>query len=125
VPLKDSTLISNDLRKSSAASRDFTLVVMTESSTNSPELDCVRVAAQAANVAISIRSTKKWITIFLFFIAVTPPCKFDCEMVHYETFSPDSTASFCKIFLDLLATLLSKYLTFSGKGPNHYNIFRP
>jgi len=27
-------------------------------------------------VAISIRSTKKWITIFLFFIAVTPLCKF-------------------------------------------------
>ena len=46
-------------------------------------------------------------------------------MVGYETFSPDSIASFGKIFLDLLTTLLSKYLTFSGKGPNRYNIFRP
>jgi hypothetical protein len=50
-------------------------------------------------------------------------------MIGYETFSPDSIASFGKIFLDLLTTLLSKYLTlyltFSGKGPNCYNIFRP
>jgi len=46
-------------------------------------------------------------------------------MVHYETFSPESIKSFGKIFLDLLTTLLSKYLTFSGKGPDRYNTFRP
>ncbi len=48
------------MRKSSAASRDFTLVVMTESSTYSPVLSWVRVAAQAANVAISIRRIKQY-----------------------------------------------------------------
>src|SRR4030042_945476 len=105
MPLYVSTLIWNDLKKSSFASRDFTLVVMTESSTYSPVLSRVGVDAQAAKVAISIRSTKQWITIFFFFIAMTPLCKFDCETVDYETFS--------------------KYLTFSGKGPNRYNIFRP
>jgi hypothetical protein len=36
----------------------------------------VRVDAQATKVAISTRSTKQRITIFLFFIAVTPLCKF-------------------------------------------------
>jgi hypothetical protein len=113
------------LRKSSAASRDFTLVVMTESSTNSPVLSWVRVAAQAAKVAISIRSTKKWITIFLFFIAITPICKFDCEMFHYETFSTEGIKSFGKIFLDLVVTLLSKYLTFSGKGQIVTILFAP
>jgi hypothetical protein len=46
-------------------------------------------------------------------------------MVHYETFSPEVIKSFGKIFLDLPATLLSKYLTFAGKRPNRYNIFRP
>jgi len=44
----------NDLKKSSSASRDFTLVVMTESSTYSPVLSCVRVDEQATKV-ISIR----------------------------------------------------------------------
>jgi hypothetical protein len=68
------------LKKSSFASRDFTLDVMTESSTYSPVLSCVDVDAQAIKMVvvlvISIRSTKQWITIFLFFIAVTPLCKF-------------------------------------------------
>jgi len=32
----------------------------------------VDVAAQAAKVAIITRITKKWITMFLFFIMVTP-----------------------------------------------------
>jgi hypothetical protein len=45
---------------------------MTESSIYSPALSCVRVDAQAAKTAISIRSAKKWIAIFLFFIAVIP-----------------------------------------------------
>ena len=47
---------------------------MTESSTYSPVLSWVRVDEQAAKVAISIRSTKQWIAIVLFFIAVTPIC---------------------------------------------------
>jgi hypothetical protein len=46
-------------------------------------------------------------------------------MVHYDTFSTEGIKSFGKIFPDLLTTLLSKYLTFSGKGPNRYTIFRP
>jgi hypothetical protein len=62
-----------------AAGRDFTLVVMTESSTYSPALDCVRVDAQAAKAAISIRITKQWITIFLFFMAITPLCTFELK----------------------------------------------
>jgi hypothetical protein len=46
-------------------------------------------------------------------------------MIGYETFSPNSIASFVKIILGPLTTLLSKYLTLSGKGPNQYNISRP
>src|SRR4030043_464224 len=79
-------MIWNDLRKSSFASRVFSLVVMTESSTYSPVLSRVRVDAQATKV-ISIRSTKQLITTFFFFIAMTPLCKFDCDMVDCETFS--------------------------------------
>jgi hypothetical protein len=67
----------------------------------------VRVDAQATKVVISIRSTKQRIMIFLFFIAVTPPCKFDCEMVHYETVSTEGILRFGKIFLDLLTTSFS------------------
>jgi hypothetical protein len=77
--------------------------VMTESSTYSPVLSCVRVDAHATKV-ISIRSTKQRTTIFPFFIAVTPLCKFDCEIVHYETFSTQGILTFGKIFLDLLTT---------------------
>jgi hypothetical protein len=46
-------------------------------------------------------------------------------MIGCEPFSPDSIASFGKIFPDPLTTPVSNYLTFSGKGPNRYNIFRP
>jgi hypothetical protein len=54
---------------------------------------------------------------------VTPLCKFDYKTVHYETFSTAGIVNFGKIFLDLLATYLSPYLTFSGKGPQIATIF--
>ena len=57
------TLIWNDLRKSSAASRDLTLVVMTESSTYSPVISCLDVDAQATKVAISIMIIKQRISM--------------------------------------------------------------
>ena len=46
-------------------------------------------------------------------------------MIHYDTFSTEGIKSFGKIFLDVLAALISKYLTFSGNRQNRYNIFRP
>jgi hypothetical protein len=46
----------------------------------------VRVDAQAVKVAISIISTKKWITIFLFFITFTPPCKFVVKLSTIDPF---------------------------------------
>ncbi|MCE8429795.1 MAG: hypothetical protein J5U19_15590, partial [Candidatus Methanoperedens sp.] len=63
------------------------------------------VDAQATKV-ISIRSTKQRIMIFFFFIAMTPLCKFDCEMVGCKTFSIEGVVRFDKIFLDLLTTSL-------------------
>jgi hypothetical protein len=46
-------------------------------------------------------------------------------MFHYETFSTEGIKSFGKIFLDLVVTLLSKYLTFSGKGQIVTILFAP
>jgi len=37
---------------------------------------------------------------------MTPLCKFDCEMVDYETFSTEGIVNFGKIFLDLLTISL-------------------
>jgi hypothetical protein len=60
------------LRKSSAASWDFTFVVITESSTYSPGPDCFDVEPQAAKPTISITSRRQRINIFLVFMAITP-----------------------------------------------------
>jgi hypothetical protein len=77
-------------------------------------------------VTISIRTSKKWIKIVLFFIAVTPLCnRFGWEIIAYETFSPEGIAIFVTICPGLLTHLLSRHLTFSGKGPNRYSTLRP
>jgi hypothetical protein len=46
-------------------------------------------------------------------------------MVDYENFSAEGILKFGKIFSGPADHLLSKYLTFSGKGPNRYNGLRP
>jgi hypothetical protein len=56
-------------------------------------------------VTISIRTSKKWINIVLFFIAVTPLCnRFGWEIIAYETFSPEGIAIFVTIRPGLLTT---------------------
>jgi hypothetical protein len=81
----------------------------------------VDVDAQAIKMVvvavISIRSTKQRITIFIFFIAVTPLRMFVVKWFLRDLFY----SRYCKVLQNFSGPTdhpLSKYLTFTRKGSN-------